>query len=64
MSERPLFRLRDIERAFKAARSAGEKGALTVEIVDKDGNRVIITSREGEPVRGASEWRKRIEALS
>lgn len=51
------FRERDVAAAIRAARKAGETGAVRVEI-GKDGKIVIITSRENaEPVAAeANEW--------
>jgi hypothetical protein len=61
MSERrPSFRERDIRRAVRALEAEG-KSVVRVEI---EGGKLVIVTSPGEPVRGVSEWRKRIEALS
>jgi hypothetical protein len=53
------FRQRDISRAIRAARQAGEKGEVRVEL-DGSGNIVIISSREpaakAEPENALDQW--------
>jgi hypothetical protein len=59
----PHFRQRDIERAIKAARKAGERGTVRVEI---EGDKLVVVTSEGgetQPLQGRAEWRKRIGAL-
>jgi len=58
MAERrpSFFRQRDISRAIKAARQAGEVGEIRIE-VGKDGKLVIISSPEPEKAhREVNEW--------
>jgi hypothetical protein len=50
-----LFRQRDISRAIKATKSAGEQ-VVRIE-VDRDGKIVIITAREvTQPANALDEW--------